>query len=247
MVENQLDRRCITCGSVIVRNPMQSTFNFRRRTVCNLKCLVAFREARFESIAKDRQCLACGKLIERRPGDYFFDFNRRKYCNKRCVADSQKRQSAEHIKLRLMKKVKEVGACWIWQGLCYPDGYGKLKINGRYQGTHRVAYSLFIGPIPDGLCVCHHCDTPGCVNPAHLFVGTNTDNMRDMKLKGRAACGTTGRRLSRSEVIEIVDRLSKGILPSKIATAFGVTVWTIRRIKRRNLLSICVDERKDTP
>ncbi len=75
--------------------------------------------------------------------------------------------------------------CWIWTGVRVPGGYGGTTRGGVYQMAHRVAYELAVGPIPKGLYVLHRCDLPPCVNPAHLWVGTQTDNMRDCKRKGR--------------------------------------------------------------
>ncbi len=74
--------------------------------------------------------------------------------------------------------------CWIWLGSIGSGGYGRVL--KKHKLAHRVAYEFATGcPIPDGLDVCHHCDTPSCVNPDHLFVGTAADNMRDMHRKGR--------------------------------------------------------------
>lgn len=71
--------------------------------------------------------------------------------------------------------------CWLWNGSSLERGYG------RFRGSlaHRVSWVLHNGPIPDGMHVCHRCDVTACVNPAHLFLGTALDNIRDMHAKGR--------------------------------------------------------------
>jgi hypothetical protein len=81
--------------------------------------------------------------------------------------------------------VVDQSGCWVWQKSKTLAGYGKIY-DGRPADAHRVAYELFVGPIPSRLFVCHRCDTPSCVNPDHLFIGTHADNMKDMHQKGRA-------------------------------------------------------------
>ena len=75
--------------------------------------------------------------------------------------------------------------CWIWLGSCDERGYGYLRFNGRNQRAHRASYETVNGPIPSGLSICHKCDTPSCVNPDHLFAGTQRDNLRDASAKKR--------------------------------------------------------------
>lgn len=76
--------------------------------------------------------------------------------------------------------------CHIWIGYRNPAGYGVFIVDRKPVGAHRMAWRLANGPIPDGMLVCHRCDNPSCVNPDHLFLGTQLDNMRDMVKKKRA-------------------------------------------------------------
>lgn len=75
--------------------------------------------------------------------------------------------------------------CWLWTAYTLPKGYGRIKVDGKAVLAHRVSHELHVGPIPEGLHVLHRCDTPSCVNPDHLFLGTPQDNMTDKMQKGR--------------------------------------------------------------
>lgn len=83
-----------------------------------------------------------------------------------------------------MQRVERGESCWLWTGPLDRDGYGEWQYAERRQKAHRWAFELFVGPI-GALQVCHTCDVPNCVNPAHLFLGTQADNMHDMQAKGR--------------------------------------------------------------
>lgn len=120
------------------------------------------------------------------------------------------------------------GGCWLWPGTTTRDGYGNL----RGVSVHRVAYQTFVGPIPPRMCVCHRCDVPNCVNPAHLWLGTHADNMRDRIAKGRYVKKLTW---------ESVDRMRAAFANSdpteenrstiaRLATEFGVSASTAESI-----------------
>ena len=88
------------------------------------------------------------------------------------------------IKKRFESKIKKTKDCWFWTTSKNKDGYGRSYYKGM-RLAHRIAWILYKGKIPKGLCVLHKCDNPSCVNPTHLFLGTHQDNMSDMKRKGR--------------------------------------------------------------
>jgi hypothetical protein len=126
--------------------------------------------------------------------------------------------------------------CILWPGFKDPNGYGRVWFKGGYRLSHRVSYQINVDEIPAHIDVCHSCDTPSCVNPHHLFLGTAADNLRDCKQKGRNAHGVkSGRaKLAESDVraIRIDPRPTR-----VIAKQFGIASSGVSGIKRRKLWS----------
>lgn len=133
---------------------------------------------------------------------------------------------------RLWRSVTKSNECWLWNGP--PNGgYGRIKVDGRPMRAHRLAWTVTFGSIPDGLKVCHHCDTPLCVRPDHLFLGTQFHNVRDMVRKGRARFATAStaprRNLTDEQVREIHRR--RGLVSTRaMAREYGVHQSNIVRV-----------------
>ena len=112
----------------------------------------------------------------------------------------------------------------------------KIFLDGKYDVTHRASFKTFIGPIPDGYCVCHSCDNPSCINPDHLFLGTALDNSLDMREKNRApkhfAGGDTSwlSKLDDKKVLAIRKRRLEGEQLRELAIAFDVSMANISMI-----------------
>lgn len=128
----------------------------------------------------------------------------------------------EVLRERFFDKINKSSddSCWIWEGCRDSDGYGNFFLGDlegypRLAKAHRVSYAQHKGPFDQELLVCHHCDNPWCVNPDHLFLGTNQDNCDDKIRKGRNKCSVqvgsqnNASKLSEEDVLEIV-----GFLPT---------------------------------
>jgi hypothetical protein len=121
--------------------------------------------------------------------------------------------------------------CWTWQGARHGKGYGHFKMGKLIAKAHRTAYELFWGPIPDGMQVLHTCDNPPCVNPKHLFLGTNNDNLQDRQRKGRQAKGERHGWAILTEKDVIAIRSAKG-RSVELAKKYGVAPETIASVRK---------------
>lgn len=142
----------------------------------------------------------------------------------------------EDYQQRFWSRVQKSDGCWTWTSSLSQCGYGTLKLEGCSVLAHRLSYLQHYRFIADDLCVCHRCDNPRCVNPAHLFIATHAENMADMRAKGRRKGVTNGARngrarLTEAQVTEIRQRLARGEYANHIARDYGVGHNTIYRIR----------------
>jgi len=128
--------------------------------------------------------------------------------------------------------------CWEWSAFRTPGGYGMIRVGGKMELAHRVGWAVAHGPItPIDLQVLHTCDNPPCCNPAHLFLGTNYDNVRDKMSKGRASFPQPWRRgekhhaakLTEADVVAIRRHWQPGSA-RELAQRYGVSIGTIYKI-----------------
>ena len=134
---------------------------------------------------------------------------------------------------------REQSKCWVWTRGKLPEGYGQLRVHGRNILAHRHAWELTNGPIPTYRLVLHACDNPSCCNPAHLFLGSQRDNVRDMIEKGRRPCfsvyhiGEKNSRAKLTDVLAIRKEAEIGATSTILGPKYNVAPRTIRDIVSR--------------
>ena len=129
------------------------------------------------------------------------------------------------------------GDCWLWVASRTNSGYGRFRYQDKMQSAHRFAYRYLVGPIPDGMYVCHCCDNKLCVNPDHLFLGTAVDNVHDMDAKGRRAnrkgIAHSMAKLTEVDVLEIRRRVAFGETQATVAKDYRISESSISFIVKR--------------
>lgn len=166
-------------------------------------------------------CVHCGSVINGRID--------RRYCNQECY----RLGSAERLHERFFRNVAKSDTCWMWTGRRDGNGYGQFKIVGvSSHFAHRHSWEMVHGTVPDGYSVCHRCDTPACVNPDHLFLGTQRVNVLDAAMKGRLAFGKHLNKLTEAEKSEIRATYRRGVHGEwrLFSDRFAVSMQTIHRV-----------------
>lgn len=138
-------------------------------------------------------------------------------------------QYLNDLKIKLEKHTTKTDKCWTWNRSKNKQGYGSLMHRCKVWKVHRASYIAYKGEIPDGLQVLHTCDNPSCVNPDHLFLGTNLDNVNDRVKKGRTKFRS---KLTIEQVQEIKKLLALGVTMKRLANDYNVSDVCICYIKQ---------------
>lgn len=227
MTYRRVERQCPHCGTTFWVSRSKAARGQGR--FCSMSCLTSFREAQHIT----RQCETCGNGFTFRRWE--LRGHAKRFCSKRCEGLARRAEQAGSF-WSYVDRSDGPAACWVWQGRRTSHGYGRFSNPGEIEEAHRLAWQFTHGPIPSGLNVLHTCDNPPCCNPAHLWLGTHADNMRDMWQKDRhnAPVGEDHpqSKISNAAVAEIRARHRAGERQNALAAEFGVSGALVSQIVR---------------
>lgn len=177
------------------------------------------------------KCRICGVKpaeksgVKRKDGSFYYA--------KKCSKCKVTHKGLRSVKERFYEKLTKTAGCWEWSGYRDKHGYGVIGVGtSPPKIASRVSYEIHIGEIPAGMFVCHSCDNRACVNPAHLFLGSHGDNMRDMANKFRGSRGESHHKakLTNLEVVSIKRLWASGASKVSLAKRFNVSLGAVSNV-----------------
>lgn len=211
---------CDQCGAVFFRPRSKVKGG---RDFCSWACRYRI------SHLLELHCQTCGRSFSRLQSQVT---GARSYCSNACRGIGL----AVPISERFWRYVRKTDGCWLWLGTTDADGYGLSWVDGKNVRAHRLSYEMAYGPIMDDRRVLHACDTPPCVRPEHLSLGTNADNVADMMAKGRQRVGEQvwKAKLTADAVLAIRARYAAGgVSHLALAAEYGVAEGTVQKVLKR--------------
>jgi hypothetical protein len=225
---------CLFCAQTLE----QLFKNKTGRRYCSHECKIKMNQ-------RTKTCPACNKQF-----NYLIKKNiQRTYCSNKCSASLHNirhhreasyknltnEEALQRLKNMFFKNIEKTKTCWLWTG-GKRGGYGQLKWKNKTIRAHRASYLIHYNELPNHLFVCHKCDIPLCVNPEHLFLGNNTENMHDMINKGRSNFLKHNNHPMKKITIEIAREIRKSIKDKKyslteLANKYNLSYQNIWQIK----------------
>lgn len=191
------------------------------------------------------ECLVCKKMV-----DVYRSTKQSvpRFCSKGCFQKTSpqwlvrteysllsEQEKAERLRLYFERNVIRKRGCWDWKGAKTSNGYVRMDYARKEPriSVHKYSWMIHNGDVPEGMLVLHRCDNRRCSNPDHLFLGTQADNMSDMKSKCRSASGerNVNAKFDKKKIKEIRKLLEMGVRVSRISKDFNVHITSIYRIK----------------
>ena len=186
---------------------------------------------------REKRCAECGKVFFKDPRNTWAYWERAKYCGQACsglgVAKT-KDANRPSIEEKFWSNVEKTDGCWLWTGYSDKDGYGVLVYEGKFYRCPSFSLKLDGRPVPKGRFACHTCDTPACVKPEHLYVGTPSQNVQDALSRNRMLVGSRhyASKLTEADIPKIrTDPRTHEI----IASAYKVSASLVGLIKSRKI------------
>jgi endogenous inhibitor of DNA gyrase (YacG/DUF329 family) len=203
------------------QGPVRVTSKWPTQRFCSHRCYIASLQP------TPRDCARCHQPIQVK----WRLARGKQFCSRVCEVQTRIQPLAVRLWRRVIQEPED--GCWLWTGaVVKPDpwGYGVINLgDGTTRLTHRVAWEVTYGPIPQGQRVLHRCDVRRCVRPDHLWLGTQHENLRDAWVKGRGQSG----KLLADHVYEIRTQRAAGVSSQALSKIYGVTPRTIDRIHAR--------------
>lgn len=181
-----------------------------------------------------KTCACCGKAFHRPPRISAKQWNTRRFCSYGCRRPTRVKKRDPRTCFDQHAFPEPMSGCWLWNGTYAHTGYGQIRINGTVYGAHRLSYELHVGAIPTGMSILHKCDNRACVNPGHLYAGTQSENMRDMVQRNRSATGARNHATKLTPKAVQIIRASQDT-DAAIAHRFGVSRPAVRNVRMRRV------------